>query len=83
MSLFSGFSTAEDEHLAMRLSRAMTEKTDRVMARAIRLHRPSNPLQPVDIYATPDGKPVRLCAECLKPWPCATYTTLTAEEEQP
>lgn len=78
MSLFSGFSTAEDERLAMRLSRAMTEKTFQVMAKAVRMHRPANFTRLGEVWEErANGEPVRCCEECAKPWPCPTWTTLT------
>lgn len=84
MSLFSGFSTAIDEERAIRLSKLVTEKAMRLMARALQLHRPVWPKASVDMYAAPDSGPKRHCAECGKTWPCPTTLILTnAGEDEP
>lgn len=79
MSLFSGFSTAEDERLALRLARRLTDKTYLTIAKAVRMHRPASFTR--EVYRD-NGEPVRCCEECSKPWPCPTWTTLTARQDE-
>lgn len=85
MSLFSGFSSAEDERLAIRMSRRVTEKTFLTVAKAVRLHRPAEFQRLGEVYQERDnGEPVRACTECAKPWPCPTWLTLTnAGDDEP